>query len=124
MVLENQVRTVGQLDLADIKSLLFDVLHLVIESDGIDHDTVADDAFDSGTENSGRNEVENVTFVTDLNGVTGIVSALETDDHIDILGQNVNEFTFAFIAPLGTDKHIYCHNKSSLYNVIKTNCKN
>ena len=34
-------------------------------------------------------------------GVPGIVTALEADDHFRVLGESVNNLALAFVAPLG-----------------------
>jgi hypothetical protein len=35
--------------------------------------------------------------------VTGIVTALKTDDAASAIGQPIDQLAFAFVAPLGTD---------------------
>jgi hypothetical protein len=37
--------------------------------------------------------------------VTGVVAALETGYNVGIFGQQIDNFTFPFIAPLGADDH-------------------
>ena len=46
----------------------------------------------------------------DHHGVSGIVAALEADDHVHFISQNVNDFSFSFITPLGSDDDISSHN--------------
>ena len=58
--------------------------------------------------------MKNVTVLADFHSMSGIVSALETDNHIHIACQNVNKFAFAFITPLGSDQNINRHNKKLL----------
>ena len=41
--------------------------------------------------------------------MSGVVAALETDDHINISGQHIDKFTLTFITPLGTHKNINRH---------------
>ena len=43
-------------------------------------------------------------LLADLDGVTGIVTALRADDDIGFLREDVDDFAFSFIAPLGADK--------------------
>jgi hypothetical protein len=38
-------------------------------------------------------------------GVSGIISPLKTNDHVGVLGQEVNYLPFPFIAPLGAYNH-------------------
>ena len=40
-------------------------------------------------------------FFADENRVAGVVAALRADDDVRLLGQHVNDFAFAFVAPLG-----------------------
>jgi hypothetical protein len=41
----------------------------------------------------------------DDQGVTRIVTTLETHHTLRTFGQPINEFAFAFVAPLGADHH-------------------
>jgi hypothetical protein len=45
--------------------------------------------------------VEDIFLVANENGVAGVVAALGPDDDFHRLGQHVNDFAFALIAPLG-----------------------
>jgi hypothetical protein len=48
--------------------------------------------------------------------VARIMSALKTDNRMDLFGQQVNQFALAFIAPLGTyDYDIFSHVYSKPY---------
>lgn len=38
-------------------------------------------------------------------GVTGVVAALVTDDHVRGFAQKVDDLSFAFIPPLGSHNH-------------------
>ena len=44
------------------------------------------------------------------NGMAGVGSPLEANDDIGILGQEINDLAFAFIAPLGSNHNEICHN--------------
>ena len=44
-------------------------------------------------------------LLADLNGVAGIMAALIPRDDIEVLGKQINNLAFAFIAPLGTDDY-------------------
>ncbi len=48
-------------------------------------------------------------FVFDDNGVAGIVAALIPNHHIHVLGQQIDDFALAFVAPLSPDYHRYRH---------------
>ncbi len=53
----------------------------------------------------------------DDQGVTRIVSPLESGDHIRIFRIEIDDLSFSFITPLGSDHHHVCHEKSSLLSV-------
>jgi hypothetical protein len=53
--------------------------------------------------------MQNVFFAADFHGMTGIAAALEADDRIHIAGQNVDQFAFAFVTPLGSDQNVCTH---------------
>jgi hypothetical protein len=48
-------------------------------------------------------------FTTHHHGMPGVVSTLKSNDHIGVFGQQVNNFAFAFVPPLGSDDYDICH---------------
>ena len=48
-------------------------------------------------------------FRSDENSVAGVVAAGVADDDVRILRQHVNDFAFAFVAPLSADQNCVCH---------------
>src|SRR5256886_2141698 len=62
-----------------------------------------------GVEDPARHEMELEGAVLVDDGVTGVVAALEPDDHIRLLRQEVRDLAFAFVAPLSTDDGRYRH---------------
>src|SRR5207249_1208372 len=46
----------------------------------------------------------------DMDGVPGIISSLRADDDLSLLRQDINDFAFAFIAPLGAHQDCIRHN--------------
>jgi hypothetical protein len=44
-----------------------------------------------------------------MNGVAGVVAALRAYDDIRLFRQDVDDFAFAFVAPLSADKNRICH---------------
>ena len=89
----------GELDAA-----LFEAFDFLDQRDGVDDDAVGDDAFFPGAQNAGGNQVQDEFFLPDLDRVAGVVAALGADDDIGLLGEDVDDFSFSFIAPLGADK--------------------
>jgi hypothetical protein len=80
-------------------------LDLPDEGDRIKNDAVADDAGLRFAEDARGDEVQDVFFALDDNCVTGVVAALAADDDFGIIGEVVDDFSFAFIAPLGADEN-------------------
>ena len=53
--------------------------------------------------------MEHITLTADFDGVPGVVAALKTNHHIDVAGEHVDEFSLAFVSPLGSDQNINRH---------------
>jgi hypothetical protein len=76
---------------------------------GVDHTARADDIAGGWVEDAAGDQVQGVLaeFVDDC--MARVVAPLKTDDHIGLLGQIINNASFAFIAPLGAhncgDRH-------------------
>ena len=96
-------------------SLCFQCIDFLQQDEQIDDHTRTDHAQCVVIENARGQQVKNGFFAIDDNGVSGIVSALETDDHIYMSSKQVNDFSFAFISPLGTDYYISSHNNLLFY---------
>jgi hypothetical protein len=45
--------------------------------------------------------VQNVFLLPDKNGVPGVVAALGADNNVGLLGEDIDDFAFALVAPLG-----------------------
>ena len=60
-------------------------------------------------EHTGRQDVEDVLAPAVVDGVAGIVPALEADHHVRPAGKLVDNFTLALVAPLRPDNHNACH---------------
>ena len=55
--------------------------------------------------------MQNVLFAMDDDRMARIVSSLIASDNIEAIGQEVNDLTFAFVAPLGAYDYQICHEK-------------
>jgi hypothetical protein len=53
--------------------------------------------------------MENGFFIVDNDGVAGVIAALKTDDHVYTVAEQIDDFSFAFVSPLGTYDYISCH---------------
>ena len=63
-------------------------------------------------QDAARNQAQNGFLAADDQSMTRIVAALETHDTAGFFRQPVNDFTFAFIAPLGADYYnIFSHSR-------------
>ena len=104
VVRENEIGTVTDEQITvDGNAARLEVVNFFEQSQRVDDDAVADDVELAGIEDAGGDEMENVLLVADLDGVPGVVAALIADDNVGLLGQDVNDFAFAFIAPLGAN---------------------
>ncbi len=52
---------------------------------------------------AGRNQRQNGLLAVDDQRVPGIVAALETHHGLHLIGQEIDDFALAFVAPLQTD---------------------
>ena len=48
-------------------------------------------------------------FAAGDDGVAGVISACESNDKTGLASQNINEFSFGFVAPLGAYYHKCWH---------------
>jgi hypothetical protein len=63
--------------------------------------------------------VQDIFFRTEKNRVAGVVAAGVADDDVRLLGEDVNDFALAFIAPLGTNENCVCHKFSKSRAVVR-----
>ena len=74
------------------------------------HHTVADQALHVFAQNTGGNQVQHGFFTVDYQGVTGVVAALKAHHGAGLVGQQVDDFAFALVTPLGAeDYYVFAH---------------
>ncbi len=96
----------------------FKIIDLLQKDARVEHHPVGDYAALAFVQNAGRNQMQNRLLLAHHEGVSGVVAALVTDDLIGILRVNINNFSLAFVTPLGADNHNIGHkNNLSLYAV-------
>jgi hypothetical protein len=78
-------------------------VHFAHEGEWIEHDAVANYTAAAFAQHSARYELKNELLAVDSDGVPGIVSAGITSYDFEAFRKNVNDFAFAFIAPLSAD---------------------
>ena len=69
----------------------------------IDDHAVADDAELVRVQRAGRDQVEDGLLAVDDQRVAGVVAALEADDDIGVVGEQIDDLALALVAPLGAD---------------------
>ena len=83
-------------------------------------DPVADDVGDVRVEHARGQGVQGEAAIIIDDGVPRIGAALEADDDVGRLRQQIGDFPLAFVAPVGADDRFY-HRNPSYYNK-KINC--
>ncbi len=78
-------------------------IHLPEERLRVDHHAVPEDAELSFVKDPGGDQVEGVVLVRELDRVAGVVASLVAGDHVELVAEEVDDFAFAFVAPLGSD---------------------
>ena len=68
-----------------------------------DDDAVAEIHAHGGPQNAGGNEAQDGLLAADDECVAGVMAALKADHALRVLGQPVDDFALAFIAPLRAD---------------------
>ena len=94
VVAELQQRVVAQ------PSALFQPVDLFHQGDRIDHGTVADHAGLTGVQGACGHEPQDKFFAVNNQRMRRIVATLKSNDDVCIRGEEVYDFTFAFVAPL------------------------
>ena len=113
--LHDHVRALGDVEAPlELEAPAFDLLKLLHEVKRVHDDAVADYAVLAVVQNARGHEVENVFLVPDNDRMARVRAALEADNDIRFLGQEVNNLALAFIAPLGANEYSI-HNWPILY---------
>src|SRR5207302_8337588 len=89
-----------------------DAVDLLEQRGRINDDAVADHRELAGSNDAGRQQRKFKRRAVDDERVAGIVAALEAHDDVGLLGQPIDDFAFALVAPLGTDHHDVRHETS------------
>lgn len=103
MIVHDEGGPVGDPQAVHASALLLDLLDLSEEFFDVDDSAVSDDCELAGPHDTGGESVEFEHLVADHDGVSGVVPSLETDDEICLLVEVVDNLSFTFVAPLGTD---------------------
>src|SRR5215218_404694 len=97
---EDQVRARADLDAVgrDGEPLRGEAVGLGEEGDGVDDHPVPEHAGLARVDDARGDEVQRVRLVADLDGVPGVVAALVARDHVEALGQQVDDLALALVA--------------------------
>ena len=69
----------------------------------VDHQAVADHGLLPGPQNAARNQLEDELLLADEDRVARVVSALIARDDIEPFGEEIDDLSFALVAPLGAE---------------------
>ena len=84
-------------------------IELLDQAHGIHDDTIADHAHLVRAEDPAGNQVQDVLVLAHEDRVARVVATLRADHYLRLLGQHVDDLTFAFVAPLSADQNHVCH---------------
>jgi len=105
---QNDLRAVGDEEIAvDLDAQLANAADLAEERDGIEDNSVADDALATRPEHAAGNKLQHKLVLADDDGVPGVMSAGVARHGGKPLAQHVNDFALALVAPLGA-QHYSC----------------
>src|SRR5918994_4666191 len=96
---------------ADVDAALAQPVDLAGQHARVDYDAVPDRADLAGVEDPRRGQVELERLAVADDCVPGVVAALEADDYLGTLRQQVDDLAFALIAPLGADYDLSRHKR-------------
>jgi hypothetical protein len=91
----------------EVVAALGELLRLGAEQDGVEHHAVADDVGLAALKNTRRDRTEHVLLAVELEGMTGIGTALKTGYDFITGSQHVHYLPLALVAPLQAEDHIY-----------------
>src|SRR5712675_1623104 len=110
MIRKNQVGAIAKMQAAlNVDASFGERLNFGDEGCGIDYDAGADDCLLFGAEDAAGDELQDETVFADDYGVPGVVSAGDARDIVKSAGQIIDDFAFAFVAPLRADYHDRFH---------------
>ncbi len=116
VVFENDLGAVGDEELlVDVNAEVAQLADFFQEGQRVEDDAVADDGLAGGAQDAARDELEDELLAADDDGMSGVVPASVAGHDGEALGENVDDFAFAFIAPLGAKydccfcSHLFLH---------------
>src|SRR6266404_944046 len=115
MIWKNQVGAIAKMQAAfNVDSSFGECFNFGHEGGGIDYDAGADDCLLLGAQDAAGDELQDEAIFADDYGVPGVVSTSDARDIVKSAGQIIDNFAFAFVAPLRADHHDRFHAVPSL----------
>src|SRR5579863_5227898 len=84
-------------------------VHLVDQELGLDHDTVADHGSYIGVQDAAWHKLKGEPLAVDHDGVASVVAPLVAHNHLHLFGEQVGQFRFTLVTPLGAYYHSRRH---------------
>ncbi len=104
VVRQHEMRAVAHVESPfDVDAVGDELVDLGEQRLGIEHDAVADRAAHALVQDAARDLVEDERQVAQVDRVPGVRAALVADHPVGALGEDVDEFSLPFVAPLGAD---------------------
>ena len=97
-----------------------EIADLANEGEGIDHETIADDANFAGIEHARGDQVQDVPLGADFDRVSGVATALVADHDLRVTTEKIHDLSLALIAPLGSYQQCIRHLAKSFPTSAKT----
>src|SRR6516165_10574023 len=98
----------------DIDSQLTQAIHLGYKRDWIDNHAVSDHADLAVPQDSRRNQMQHIFHAAVDDGMPCIIAALAANNNVSPRSKDVDNFSFALVAPLHSDQNCVCHMKSKM----------
>ena len=95
---------------ADIHPALGQHVQFGQKAGHVQHNAIADQAGLALVQDTGRDKVQDGLLTLNLEGVAGVVAALEAHDDLTCGTEHINDLALAFVAPLRPDDDRVRHN--------------
>ena len=109
MIGHDDVRAVRDPDVVTGKPALLEHADLLQQHERIDDHARADHALRLLMQHSGRQQMEDEFLSVHDDRMACVVAALETDDRIGVLAEDVDDLSFSLVTPLGADYYSTWH---------------
>ena len=79
------------------------------QTHGVHDHAIADHAHLVRAEDPTGDQVQDVLVLAHEDRMARVIATLSADDHVRLLGEDVDDLAFAFVAPLSADQNHICH---------------